>query len=60
MKTVGEWQDYTQKLANDLEHKASLKCSKEIEKAKAYHEGYTQAIEDFAQNMREEISQNQG
>lgn len=60
MKTSGEWIDFTHNLADNLEHRANEKCATEIQKAKAYCEGYTQAIEDYASEMRRAFLENQG
>ncbi|MFA9464066.1 MAG: hypothetical protein ACERKN_07205 [Velocimicrobium sp.] len=60
MKNITEWVDFTHKTTDDLEHKANEKRAKDIQKAKAYCEGYTQACEDFARVMRQEFSQEQG
>jgi len=60
MKNITEWVDFTHKTTDDLEHQANEKCAKDIQKAKNYCEGYTQACEDFARSMRQEFLNNQG
>ena len=59
MKTVGEWIDYTNEIADKLEKEADKKCKEEINKAQAYAQGYHQAIEDYARETRKEIRNNQ-
>ena len=60
MLTVGEWLDKTEEIANELEKAADTLCTKEINRAKAYREGYIQACEDFNKQIICAISQNQG
>lgn len=60
MKTVGEWIDKVNEIGNSLEHDANIELQEKIHKAKAYHEGYVQACEDFVREMSSAISQNQG
>ena len=60
MLTVGEWLDKTHEITDGLEERAKLKMNEEITKAKAYHDGYIQACEDFGKAMRQAISENQG
>ncbi|MCD8355885.1 MAG: hypothetical protein LUE11_04860 [Clostridia bacterium] len=43
-----------------LEDRANQICTKKIETATAYKDGYIQACEDFAREMRHAISENQG
>lgn len=50
-----EWIDKTNEIADTLESQARRRCSEEIEKAKAYCEGYTQGVEDYARAMRSNI-----
>lgn len=38
--------------ANRLQHEASVKCSRELEKAQKYKEGYTQGVEDLLRCIR--------
>lgn len=38
--------------ANRLQHEASVKCSRELEKAQKYKEGYEQGIEDLLRCIR--------
>jgi len=60
MLTVGEWVDKTHEIADSLENKAKLQHTKEVERASAYRDGYIQACEDYAKEMRHAISHNQG
>lgn len=38
--------------ADRLQHEASVKCSRELEKAQKYKEGYTQGVEDLLRCIR--------
>ncbi len=38
--------------ASSLQRNSSIMCSKEIEKAQKYHEGYEQGIEDLLKCIR--------
>ena len=38
-------------IVDRLEHKASLRRNKEVDKANAFYEGYMQGCEDFRRNM---------
>ena len=40
-------------LLNELQHNAAVKCAREIEKSKAYQEGYSQGIEDLYKYIRQ-------
>lgn len=51
-----EWLDRTHEIADILERRANEKCSKQIEKANAYRDGYVQGVEDYAREMRNDIS----
>lgn len=44
--------DQMEETANRLQHEASVKCSRELEKAQKYKEGYTQGVEDFLRCIR--------
>lgn len=37
-----------------------MQCSKEVERATAYRDGYIKACEDYAREMRHAINNNQG
>lgn len=50
-----EWIDRTHEIADRLESQANKKCSEQIEKAKAYYDGYIQGVEDYAREMRNNI-----
>mgnify|MGYP004709884425 CR=1 FL=1 len=47
-----EWMDKTHEIADRLENQANKKCSEQIEKARAYCDGYIQGVEDYAREMR--------
>ncbi len=44
--------DQMEEAANRLQHEASAKCSRELEKAQKYKEGYTQGVEDLLRCIR--------
>lgn len=44
--------DQMEEAANRLQHEASVKCSRELEKAQKYKEGYTQGVEDLLRCIR--------
>lgn len=44
--------DQMEETANRLQHEASVKCSRELEKAQKYKEGYTQGVEDLLRCIR--------
>lgn len=44
--------DQREETANRLQHEASVKCSRELEKAQKYKEGYTQGVEDLLRCIR--------
>lgn len=44
--------DQMEETANRLQHEASVKCSRELEKAQKYKEGYTQGVEDLLRYIR--------
>lgn len=44
--------DRMEEAANRLQHEASVKCSRELEKAQKYKEGYTQGVEDLLRCIR--------
>ena len=44
--------DQIEEAANRLQHEASVKCSRELEKAQKYKEGYTQGVEDLLRCIR--------
>lgn len=44
--------DRMEETANRLQHEASVKCSRELEKAQKYKEGYTQGVEDLLRCIR--------
>ncbi len=44
--------DQMEETANRLQHEASVKCSRELEKARKYKEGYTQGVEDLLRCIR--------
>jgi len=60
MLKVGEWLDKTHEIADTLQREAAIQCGKEMERATAYKDGYVQACEDYAREMRHAISNNQG
>lgn len=43
--------DQIEEVANRLQHEASVKCSRELEKAQKYKEGYTQGVEDLIRTL---------
>ena len=45
--------DQMEETANGLQHEASVKCSRELEKAQKYKEGYTQGVEDLIRALAE-------
>lgn len=51
-----EWLDRTHEIADELGRQANKKCSEQIEKAKAYCDGYIQGVEDYARVIRANIS----
>lgn len=44
--------DEIEEAANRLQHEAGVKCSREIEKAQKYKEGYVQGVEDLLRWIR--------
>ena len=44
--------DQIEEAADRLQHEASVKCSRELEKAQKYKEGYTQGVEDLLRCIR--------
>ena len=44
--------DQIEEAANRLQHEASVKCSRELEKAQKYKEGYEQGVEDLLRSIR--------
>ena len=44
--------DQIEEAANRLQHEASVKCSRELEKAQKYKEGYAQGVEDLLRCIR--------
>lgn len=44
--------DRMEEAASRLQHEASVKCSRELEKAQKYKEGYTQGVEDLLRCIR--------
>lgn len=44
--------DQMEETANRLQREASVKCSRELEKAQKYKEGYTQGVEDLLRCIR--------
>ena len=47
--------DTINEITNQLEHNASIKKAKEMERVQAYYEGYEQACEDIGRRMRLEL-----
>lgn len=47
-------EDKLDRIANELQHNASVKCSREIEKSQAYQQGYVDGIEAFYKYIRQE------
>lgn len=50
---MSEMRDKYEKICNDLQHAASEKASREVEKAIAYREGYEKACEDYFKMLRQ-------
>ena len=46
--------DRLEDLVNELQHNAAVKSVREIEKSKAYQEGYSQGIEDLYKLIRQQ------
>ena len=44
--------DQIEEAANRLQHEASVKCGRELEKAQKYKEGYEQGVEDLLRCIR--------
>ena len=53
-----DWQDPWN--SGCLRVRAKLQCSKEVERATAYRDGYIKAWKDYAREMPQAISSNQG
>lgn len=56
--TQKEWLDETHRIADNLERQANKECEEEIEKARAYCQGYIQGVEDYARAIRANIAKN--
>lgn len=52
---LGEWLDFINKTADELQSKAEEECENKIQCANAYCEGYKQSTEDFAREMRRKM-----
>ena len=52
---LGEWLDFINKTADELQSKAEEECENKIQCANAYCEGYKQSAEDFAREMRRKM-----
>ena len=48
----GQEYDQIEEAANRLQREASVKCSRELEKAQKYKEGYEQGVEDLLRYIR--------
>ena len=42
-----------EKIVNELQHNVTIKCARDVERAKAYQKGYTQGVEDLYKYLRQ-------